>query len=321
MNPQDKEINVKYFDSHISRRKFLKWQIQGSIITLAGIGLGRPLSVFGSSYPDIGIVKGDPGPATRAAVELLGGMSAFVKPGQKVLIKPNMSFDQPPEMATTTHPDVIQALALMCREAGASHVFVLDNPLRSSELCLEKSGIKALENKIEQCEIKTYKNSNRFKNIKIEQGKQLTSTEVMTEVLNSDVLIAAPVAKHHSSTGVSLSMKGMLGLIQNRSVLHWRYDLHTAIVDLCTLLKPDLSVIDVSRALTTNGPSGPGKVDNLKRIVASRDMVAADAKVVSMVKWYGRSFSPSQIKHIRIAHERGLGRMDVENLQVKQMHL
>ena len=152
-------------------------------------------------------------------------------------------------------------------------------------------------------------------------AEHFTQTDVMREVLESDVLIAAPVAKHHGSTGVSLSMKGMMGLIANRSEMHWRYNLHTAIADLCRLLRADLTVIDVTRALTTNGPSGPGEVRTLNKIVASRDMVAADAQVVSMVPWYGQRIAPSEVKHIQIAHKWGLGRMDVDNLRVRQVEV
>ncbi|MCJ7814619.1 MAG: hypothetical protein MUP31_01075 [Xanthomonadales bacterium] len=54
-------------------------------------------------------------------------------------------------------------------------------------------------------------------------------------------------------------------------------------------------------------------------IVASKDMVAADAKAVNMCEWNGKRFEPSQIKHIRLAHQRGLGRMDIQNLSVKRM--
>ncbi|MFW5721754.1 MAG: hypothetical protein ACOCWT_00515, partial [Desulfohalobiaceae bacterium] len=54
-------------------------------------------------------------------------------------------------------------------------------------------------------------------------------------------------------------------------------------------------------------------------MVASRDMVAADAYVTEMVRWYGRSLRADQVKHLKIAHERGLGRIDVENLQVSKV--
>jgi hypothetical protein len=57
----------------------------------------------------------------------------------------------------------------------------------------------------------------------------------------------------------------------------------------------------------------------MNTVVASRDMVAADAKVVSMVPWYGKQIPPEKVEHIRIAHELGLGRMDVDNLNVRQV--
>ncbi len=149
----------------------------------------------------------------------------------------------------------------------------------------------------------------------------MTRTEVMKEVLKSDVLIAAPVAKSHSATGVSLSMKGMMGLNYDRGVMHRKKHLHTSIVDLCTVLKADLTVIDGTRVLSTNGPHGPGKVLKKDTIIASKDMVAADAYAVAAFEWYGKRFKPRQVRHILEAHKRGLGRMDVENLNVKAIDL
>ena len=149
----------------------------------------------------------------------------------------------------------------------------------------------------------------------------MKETDVMQDVLEADVLIAAPVAKSHGSAGVSLSMKGMMGLVYNRWVMHVRYDLHESIVDLASLLKPQLTVIDATRVLSTDGPSGPGKVLRPNTVIASHDMVAADAQAIQMFEWYGRRFAPRQVKHVRIAHERGLGRMDVENLTKKEVRL
>ncbi len=301
----------------MNRREFLYWQIGAAALTLSGSMIGRPVRALAADPPDLALVKGAPDAATRKAVDMLGGMSSFVRPGDKVVIKPNMSFDQPPEAGTNTHPAVVQALAGLCSQAGASRISVLDHTLRGAEMCLEKSGIREASRGIEGCQIDTRSAPAQFKKVDIPEGKQLRSTEVMQEVLAADVLIAAPVAKHHSSTGVSLSLKGMMGLIYNRSEMHWKYDLHASIVDLCTLLQADLTVIDASRALTENGPSGPGKVVNLNTIVASRDMVAADAKVVELVQWYGRSIPAAKVKHIRLAHERGLGRMDLGSLRQK----
>ncbi|MEW5774413.1 MAG: DUF362 domain-containing protein [Thermodesulfobacteriota bacterium] len=307
-------------NGRVTRREFLKWQAAGAAWLAAGAsGLLAPSSVLADAAPDLAAATGSPAAATRAAVELLGGMKAFVKPGQKVLIKPNMSFAQGVDSATTTHPEVVRALAVMCREAGAGKVSIVDNPLSSVELCLEQSGIQAACAVVPGSEVKGIKAGGLFRETPLPRGVSMKVTDVMTEVLEADVLIAAPVAKHHGSAGVSLSMKGMMGLIHDRGVMHSRHDLHTAIVDLCTRLKADLAVIDATRVLTTNGPGGPGKVDRPDTVIAGRDMVAADALAVSMFRWYDRQVEPRQVKHIRIAHERGFGRMDIENLRVARV--
>ncbi len=69
-------------------------------------------------------------------------------------------------------------------------------------------------------------------------------------------------------------------------------------MDLCTQLKADLTVIDGSRVLSTNGPGGPGKVIKQDTIIASDDMVAADACAVASFEWYRKRFKPRQVKHI-----------------------
>jgi uncharacterized protein (DUF362 family) len=304
----------------MSRRGFLRYNARLLLWTAAiSAGLRLPRPAAAGEIPDIALAVGDRVPATRAAVDLLGGMGRFVKPGQKVVIKPNMSFAGGPEDATDTNPEVVRELVAMCREAEAERVRVLDHTLRREERCIE--GVQ------KACEVhgddivQAVSRSRFFKETPIPEGRQMTETDVMREVLEADVLIAAPVAKSHSGAGVSLSMKGMMGLVYNRGVMHSRYDLHESIVDLASLLKPALVVVDGSRVLSTNGPGGPGRVLKMDTIIASADMVAADAQAVAMFEWYGRKLQPRNVKHIRIAHERGLGRMDVENLRLKQVQV
>ncbi len=176
--------------------------------------------------PDITVARGDAETAVRAAVDMLGGMKAFVRKGARVVIKPNMSFASGPESAANTHPEVDRTIAAMCREAGAGRVLVLDNPLSPAEQCLEASGIRAACADIDRDMVHTVSSRRRFAEVAIENAEALKGTDVMREVLASDVLIAAPVAKSHSGAGVSLSMKGMMGLIYNRRIMH-RLDLHT----------------------------------------------------------------------------------------------
>lgn len=305
----------------IDRREFLQKTARYTGCAATGLLLPEifPRWSTAGQMPDIVIAEGLPGPATRAAVGPLGGMGRFVKKGAKVVIKPNMSFPNPPEMGTTTHPQVVRELAAMCREAGASSVLILDNPLRRSELCVERSGLKSACEDISGSDVRALSNERFFEKVAIPQGRELKSTHVMKQVLECDVLIAAPVAKSHSATGVSLAMKGMMGLIHNRWELHMNMDLHTAIVDLCTVLRPHLTLVDATRVLSTGGPGGPGKVITLDKIIASADMVGADAMAVELATWYGKRFKARQVKHIRMAHERGLGNMDIESRIIKKV--
>lgn len=302
-----------------SRRDFLKKQGQAALFAAAAAkaGLIFPSGADAEDMPDIAVGRGGPDKAVRSAVEALGGMTAFVNPGDKVVIKPNMSFAQPPERATNTHPLLVKALAEMCIQAGASKVMILDNPLQNAEQCMDKSGIKAACANVANTSVYTFNAGRFFEKVSLDQAVNMKEADVMRDVLESDVLIAAPVAKSHSGTGVSLSMKGMMGLIRDRGIMHRRYNLSSAIVDLCTFLRADLAVIDATRVLASHGPFGPGEVIEADRVVASRDMVAADAMVVGMFPWYGRDIKPANVAYIAEAHERGLGRMDLENLNIK----
>jgi uncharacterized protein (DUF362 family) len=285
----------------------------------SGMGLVRGLAAAVPG-PDIAIVKGDPSAATRAAVEMLGGMASVVKPGARVIIKPNMSFASPPEGGANTHPMVVQTLAAMCWEAGAASVLILDHTLRSGRVTLKRSGIADAVSQIKEGTVFAINDSDLYHEVRIDGAETLKTTEVVKSVLDADVLIAAPTAKSHSGAGVSLSMKGMMGLVYDRGVMHWK-GLDSCIVDMCTVIKADLSVVDAQYVLSTGGPSGPGKVLHERKVIASRDMVAADAQTVAEFTWYGRKFAPRQVGHIRSAHARGLGRMDIENQRVERLDL
>jgi uncharacterized protein (DUF362 family) len=301
----------------MNRRQF----IAGGAALSAGLttGLIRPGRSLAAG-PEVAVVRGGPAEAVRAAVDLMGGMGRFVQKNDKVVIKPNMSFPTGPERASNTHPVVVSTLAAMCRDAGAAKVLVLDNPLSRAERCLEASGIQAACRPLGDDMVHMATNRSLYKEVAVPGGLALEEALVQRDVIDADALIAAPVAKSHSGAGVSLSMKGMMGLVYDRGKMHYR-GLSTAIVDLASLLTPDLVVIDATRVLSSGGPYGPGDVIDGGRVIASTDMVAADAMTVASFDWYGSPKRPEQVPHIRKAHQRMLGRMDVENLVVKEVTL
>ena len=303
------------------RRTFLKLQL-GGLACLAGsqlLGPGAKALLAADAAPDVAVVKGAPGPATRTAVNLLGGMGRFVKPGQKVVIKPNMSFAQGVDSATTTHPEVVREVLVMCKEAGASRVRVLDHSLQNAENSLKKSGILEAVDSVEEGICRHLMDSSFYQEAELPAAVEMQTNAFMRDVLEADVLIAVPVAKSHGSAGVSLSLKGQMGLILSRHIMHSRYSLDGSIVDLNTFIKPHLAVIDATRVLTSGGPGGPGLVIKPGEVIASADPVAADATAVASYEWYGRKFAPSQVKYLQLAHERGLGRLDIDNLITRRI--
>ena len=309
----------------MDRRTFLKWQMQGLMLLSAGpgilsaSGLLLPGKALADGTPDVAVAKGAPAAATRAAVEMLGGMGRFVKPGQSVVIKPNMSFAQGPDSATNTHPEVVREVLVMCKEAGASKVRVLDHSLQNADQALDRSGIRDACNGVEDGICHHLMNAGFYRQEALPEASEMRENAFMRDVLDADVLIAVPVAKSHGGAGVSLSLKGQMGLILDRRSMHARYNLDTSIVDLNSRIKPDLAVIDATRVLTTGGPGGPGKVITPGEVIASADPVAADATAVAAYEWYGQKMLPRQVGHIRKAHERGIGRMDIENLITKRI--
>lgn len=261
---------------------------------------------------------GDPTKITRAAVDALGGMTRFVKSGDDVIIKPNICIaSAPPEFAATTNPLVVGALVQLCVEAGAKRVRVLDFPFGgTAKEAYKISGIQdAVERAGGQMEV-----MNNIKYVEYtfpSAARDLKKWRVYQDVLDANVLIDVPIAKDHSSARVTLAMKNLMGVIQNRNDIH--ANLHQRIADLATLIKPTLTVVDGVRVLKENGPTG-GSLDYVQSfdtVIASHDIVAADAYAARAFF----NFTPDDVGYIRLGQEMQLGRADFNNLRVQEIRL
>jgi len=294
-----------------TRRNFLK-STSGLVLGWAG---SRSFA-HAAADQDLVVVSGDPAAATRKALEGMGGIGRFVQKGQRVVLKPNMSFASPPERASTTHPLVVTTVAQACLEAGAERVVVVDYPLYKTELCLQRSGIQDACKSIRGVYVLGLDDRKFFREVKVPQGKVLDRVEVMKEVLDSHVLINLPQAKSHSNTGVSLGIKGLMGLIWDRWSFHAKYNINQALADLATVIKPQLTILDATRALVSGGPGGPGEIQRPNLIIAGTDPVAVDSYGVTVAPWYGQQFKARQVEHLLVAHQRGLGKIDVEQLRI-----
>jgi uncharacterized protein (DUF362 family) len=281
--------------------------------------LGRllpPGKVSGAASSKLAVAKGEATTAVRLALEALGGIHAFVRPGDKVIIKPNASFPNPPSWGSNTSPEVVAALVKLCLEAGAKKVTVVDNTLGNPELCFSRSGLREALAPFPQVRLVAPKQENLYREIPIPKGRALRRTKVFWEVLEAERLINVPTAKSHSATGVSLGLKGLMGLVWDRATFHRDMDLDQAIGDLATVLRPNLTVLDATRALLTAGPGGPGKVEELNTIVAGTDPVAVDAYGVTLGAWYGQRVRPEQVRHLLAARDHGLGVLDLREVEI-----
>lgn len=297
----------------MNRRDVLK------VLGAAGLSAHLPAAVWaqGASLPDLAVITG-PSPAenARAAVAALGGMGRFVSKGDKVVIKPNMGFGNPPARATTTEPQVVRALAELALEAGAKRVLVLDNPCHKADIVLEVCGIKKELAGLDDTFVYTVRLGRMFRKVEVPKGKSLKKTQIAVDILEADTIINVPIAKSHGSARVTFGMKAWMGVIKSRKPWHVWLNLSQCIADIATIIKPKLTVLDATRALVTGGPGGPGQIAHLKTVVAGVDPVAVDAYGVTMAPWGGKGYTVDQVPHIVAAAQHGVGVMDISRLNI-----
>ncbi len=298
---------------NITRREFMKLSAGAALATLLPKSM---LSASNSNGPVIGVAHGDRAKLVQTAVNLLGGIKKFVKPGDVVCLKPNLSFASNTDCGATTSPEVVRQMVQLCLDSGASRIFVVDHTIQDATLCVERSRIEEaiIDKKVS---LVTLQQERQYTEIAVPQGKELSSIQVPKIIQEADVLINMPTAKSHSATGVSLGIKNLMGLIWDRGYLH-RVNLHQAIADLATVIKPHLTLVDATRALTSGGPGGPGKTVILDKVVAGIDPVAVDSYTVGIAQWYKKSWTGNQVKYIRAAADLGLGEIDTANMQIKE---
>jgi len=304
----------------MKRRDFLRTGIGAGLLSGALPLFGGLDSISGqaaiSDYDLAAVRGGNGGDMFDRAIEALGGISKYVIKGQKVVVKPNIGWDAPPERAANTNPDVVARIVQRCKEAGASEVYVFDNTCNKWDRCYKNSGIEAAVEKAGGTMIPGNTES-FYKEVEIPRGKRLKKAKVHKMILESDVFINVPVMKHHSSTRISLAMKNLMGVVWDRKFYHAN-DLHQCIADFCTFKTPDLNIIDGYNMMTKNGPRGVSVADvnNLKALIASADIVAADAAATKMF-----GLQPSEIGHIGIAHNMKLGNMNLGELSISKQKM
>ena len=270
-----------------------------------------------ATMPDLVAVKnGEPEALFDRGIEAMGGMGRFVKKGQTVVVKPNIGWNAPPERAANTNPRLVRRIIEHCLQAGAKEVYVFDHTCDAWRDSYRNSGIeqavKEAGGKIAPGHSESY-----FQTVAVAKGRRLREVKEHELILQSDVLINAPVLKSHGGAKLTVAMKNLMGIVWDRGEWH-SSDLHQCIADFATYRRPDLNVVDAYNVLQRHGPRGVSTADvaHVRSQLLSTDLVTVDA---AAAKLFG--VDPDTVDYIRIAGEMGVGRKDLENLQIRRIAL
>ena len=304
----------------MDRRDFLKNGLGGAVVIGSFIALGNYSKVFAATgdrltpYDLVAVKGGEPDLMFDKAIASLGGMESFVPRGSRVVVKPNIGWDVPPERGGNTHPKLVSRIIGHCLQAGAKEVSVFDHTCDSWARCYRNSGIERAV-KDAGAKIVPGNNEGYYQRVSVPEGKRLTETKVHELILESDVFINVPVLKHHSSSMVTIGMKNLMGIVWDRWYWH-RNDLHQCIADFLSYRKPTLTVVDAYNVMKKNGPRGVsvGDVAILKSLIVSTDPVAADGAAAMI---FGAQ--PADIRHIQLAADMGLGNIDLKGLAINRI--
>jgi uncharacterized protein (DUF362 family) len=218
-----------------------------------------------------------------------------------VVLKPNVAFDRAPVLGATTSPEVLKAVARLCREAGARRIIVADNPINQPEGCFFKTGIQRAAGDV-GAELMLPKPS-AFKPLKID-GEVLTTWPMFYRPFeDADKVIGIAPCKDHNLCSGSMSMKNWYGLLGGRRN-QFHQHIHGIISDFPHMIKPTLVVLDATRVLMRNGPTGGSLSDvaDGNTLVVGTDMVAVDTVGYTLL---GRD--PANLEYLHKAEARGLG--------------
>ena len=259
------------------------------------------------TYDDDQVLK-----AIKTGIDLLGGISVFAKPGERIVMKPNILIGTDPDKGVTTHPAVFRAVGKLLKDAGAS-VYYGDSPsFGKSEPNLRRSGLKQVGDEL------------GFILADFDSGRPISHKEALlvkkfiiaNGVLDSDGLVSLPKLKTHGLVRFTGAVKNQFGCVPGllKSQYHVKlpdpYDFATMLVDLNTLIKPRLYVMDGIMAMEGNGPRS-GKLKKLSVLLLSIDPIALDAIACRII-----DLDPEIVPTSKPGEKAGLGTYHIENIEL-----
>lgn len=250
--------------------------------------------------------------AVESAVDRIGGISSFARPGEKIVLKPNVLVGTNPDKCVSTHPSVFSAVGRLLQHAGAAVSYGDSPSFGSTEGHLRRAGLSRAADGLGISLADFTKGTN------VSHGDALLikSFVVANGVLESDGVVSLPKLKTHPLTRITGAIKNQFGCIPGllKSQYHVKlpdaYDFATMLVDLNTLIRPRLYVMDAVMAMEGNGPRS-GRPRRLGLILASDDPIALDSVASRII-----NLDPEYVPTSRPGEESGLGTYHAENIEI-----
>ena len=239
-----------------------------------------------------------------------------IRPGMRVVLKPNLVMSSKPEQAIITHPAFTAAVGKCVQKAGG-RVVIAESPGGPYTPAAMKAMFRATgyRDMAEACGFTLYTDC-KSREVTLPQAKRCRELSVVEPFLDRDYLIDLPKLKTHSMVGFSGAVKNLFGTVPGlqKPELHCRFPerepFSEMLCDLCHFLGPDLSLMDGIWAMEGNGPTG-GQRRDLHVIAGSESPWALDVAAASLV-----GLEPEKIAMLREGHERGYGPLELSELEL-----
>ena len=247
--------------------------------------------------------------AIKEALDLIGGLETIIAPGNRVLLKPNILAIRPPEDAVNTHPAVVLAMCELVSDVGGIPIVgdgagIVRPDSTATAQALKVSGIEDVACSC-GAEVINFETSG-FVEVDVPGARQLSRLYIAKTVPEADVIISLPKLKTHELTLYTGAVKNLFGIIprKNRKQAHFleERDLFgEAVVDIYSIIKPHLAVMDGVVGMEGDGPAR-GTPKYAEVVMASYDCVALDVVASELI-----GFDPLKIPTNIAALARGFG--------------